>query len=111
MPIKIGIPTFFWPRIENIHLFNHLPQRMFFKRQGPAKGRKICIRSESENKLGGVAPIPIKGWPPSEMEFVPMIKGPITRRLYLFYKGSYRDDDDSMITGYSSDLALRAGID
>ena len=69
------------------------------------------LRSELENKLGGVAPIPKKVWSPSEMEFVPMIKGPITRRLHLFYKGSYRDDDDSMITGYSSDLALRAGID
>ena len=56
-----------------------------------SRGTQICIRSELENKLGGVAPIPIKVWSPSEMEFVPMIKGPITRRLHLFYKGSYTE--------------------
>ena len=43
------------------------------------------MRGELENKLGGVAPIPIKGWPPSEMEFVPMIKGPPLQDAYICF--------------------------
>ena len=36
-----------------------------------SRGLKFAseLRSELENKLGGVAPIPIKLWSPSEMEF------------------------------------------
>ena len=43
------------------------------------------LRSELENKLGGVAPIPIKVWSPSEMEFVPMIKGPPLQDAYICF--------------------------